>query len=390
MWMALYAMRRSRRYNVLKEHLVAYGFLAPALVILGVFGLFPVAYAVYVSMHQWRYQKGPFIGARYYIQALGEPRFMAYLAVGIALLILAWLLWHGLKRAQGTLGPLWRGTGALALMGGGVFLIFGVPGMVRTGDPVLFNGLKVTALYAIGSVPFQLGLALLLAYALFQGVKGKETFRLLFFLPYVTPLIASAVVFRSIFSPRSASIANRVLGLLGLRPQEWLFEDGSLADLVLNAVGLPHVPGWISGAFPSLALVSIILYNIWVYVGYDTVIFLAGLSSIPPEFYEAAQIDGAGHWAMFRHITVPLLSPTTFFLSMVALIGTFKAFNHIYIMRTPGAQDTVNTASIVIFDTFFKAGQAGYASAMAFVLFGVILSLTLLQNRLIGKKVFYG
>lgn len=383
-------MRRSPWYRAFKEHLIAYGFMAPALVILGVFGLFPVGYAVYVSMHQWQYRKGPFIGARYYIQALGAPRFMACFAVGVALLILAWRLWRGLQSIRNTVGPFGRGIAALALMGGGLCLIFGVPGMIRTGDPVLFNGLKVTALYAIGSIPFQLGIALVLAYALFQRVAGKGVFRLVFFLPYVTPMIASAVVFRSIFSPRPASIANRVLGLLGLKPQQWLFEDTSIVEIVLNAVGISHVPGWISGAFPSLALASIILYNIWVYVGYDTVIFLAGLSSIPPELYEAAQMDGAGRWAVFRHITIPLLSPTTFFLSMIALIGTFKAFNHIYIMRTPGAQDTVNTASIVIFDTFFKAGQAGYASAMAFVLFGVILSLTLLQNRLLGRKVFYG
>lgn len=383
-------MQRSQRYKVFREHLTAYSFLAPALVILGVFGLFPVGYAVYVSMHRWQYRKGSFIGARHYIQALGEPRFMAYFVAGVGLLVLAWVLWHGLQRPQKVLGFLGRGIPALALTGGGVFLILGLPGMLRTGDPMLFKGLKVTALYAIGSVPFQLGIALLLAYALFQQVRGKGTFRLLFFLPYVTPLIASAVVFRSIFSPRPASIANRVLDLVGLRFQGWLFDDTSIADIVLNAVGIDHVPGWLSGAFPSLALVSVILYNIWVYIGYDTVIFLAGLSSIPSELYEAAQIDGAGRWAVFRHITIPLLSPTIFFLSMIALIGTFKAFNHIYIMRTPGAQDTVNTASIVIFDTFFKAGQAGYASAMAFVLFGVILSLTLAQNRLLGRKVFYG
>ncbi len=383
-------MQKSQRYRAFKEHLVAYSFMAPALVILGVFGLFPVGYAVYVSMHRGQYRKGAFIGAQQYIQALGEPSGIIYFGAGVALLILAWRLWHSLPKTRGMPRLIWRGTVGLSLLGGGLFLMLGLSGLAQSGDPALINGLRITAWYAIGSVPLELGMALLLAYALFQRVAGKGFFRLLFFLPYVTPTIASAVVFRSIFSPRPASIANRALGLLGLKPQQWLFEYTSDVELLLNAVGVTHVPGWISGAFPSMALVSIILYNIWVYVGYDTVIFLAGLSNIPPELYEAAQIDGAGRWAAFRHVTVPLLSPTIFFLSMVALIGTFKAFNHIYIMRTPGAQDTVNTVSIVIFDTFFKAGQAGYASAMAFVLFGVILSLTLLQNRLIGKKVFYG
>ena len=107
-------------------------------------------------------------------------------------------------------------------------------------------------------------------------------------------------------------------------------------------------------------------------------------------FVTSGQIDGAGGWAQFRHITMPLLSPTTFFLSMVAVIGTFTAFNHIYIMRLPGARGTIDTASIVIFDAFFKSGQAGYASAMALVLFGVILSLTLAQHRVLRKRVFYG
>ena len=106
-----------------------------------------------------------------------------------------------------------------------------------------------------------------------------------------------------------------------------------MVTLILHGLGMQSVPGWVNTAFPSMALVSVILYNIWVYVGYDTVIFLAGLSAIPQAYYEAAEIDGAGHWVQFRHITVPLLSPTTFFLSMVAVIGTFKAFNHIYIMR---------------------------------------------------------
>ena len=139
-----------------------------------------------------------------------------------------------------------------------------------------------------------------------------------------------------------------------------------------------------------MALTSIVLYNIWVYVGYDTVILLAGLSAIPRHYYEAAEMDGANGFQVFRHITLPLVSPTLFFLSMVAVIGTFKAFNHIYIMRTPGARDSVDVLSIAIFDQIFEYHNAGYASAMAFVLFVAILVLTLLQNRVLGKRVFYG
>ena len=123
---------------------------------------------------------------------------------------------------------------------------------------------------------------------------------------------------------------------------------------------------------------------------YDTVILLAGLSAIPGHYYEAAKIDGANGWQVFRNITLPLVSPTLFFLSVVAVIGTFKAFNHIYIMRTPGARDSVDVLSIAIFDQIFEFQNAGYASAMAFLLFVAILILTLLQNRVLGKRVFYG
>jgi ABC-type sugar transport system permease subunit len=141
---------------------------------------------------------------------------------------------------------------------------------------------------------------------------------------------------------------------------------------------------------PSLALVSIIIYNWWVFVGYDTVIYLAGLGAIPHELYEAAEIDGAGRWSIFRKITIPLLSPTTFFLSVIAVIGTFKAFNHIWIMKENAARATVDTTSILIYDTFRGNGQFGEAAAMAFILFGIILAISQIQNRIGDKLVFYG
>jgi ABC-type sugar transport system permease subunit len=160
--------------------------------------------------------------------------------------------------------------------------------------------------------------------------------------------------------------------------------------LLLQALGISEYPPWIDGFFPSLALVSIIFYNIWVYIGYDTVILLAGLSSIPRHYYEVALIDGAGTWQSFRYITFPLLSPVLFFLSLVGVIGTFKAFNHIYIMRTAGARDSIDVLSIVVFDMIFEYHNAGYAAAIAIVLFSAILALTILQNRALGRRVFYG
>ena len=374
----------------LKEEVVAWGFLLPALVVLAAFGLFPIVYAFYVSLHRWHIRKANFIGFEHYIKALGEGH-----AIYICLLgaVLVWLGMR-LRTKQGgnespsplvtRLLPFVLAAPALGL------LIWGLNSLLETGDRQLYNGFKVTLFYSLGTIPVQLGASMALAYLLFKSLRGKGFFRLLFFLPYVTPVIASAVVFRTIFSPHPSSLANRFWSFLNLEEQRWLFESKSVAVLLLQAVGINEHPAWVNECFPSLALVSIILYNIWVYIGFDTVILLAGLSAIPRHYYEAAEIDGANPWQVFCNITLPLVSPTLFFLSMVAVIGTFKAFNHIYIMRTPGARDSVDVVSIAIFDQIFQHQNAGYASTLAFILFVVILALTWLQNSVLGKRVFYG
>ena len=373
-----------------REQLIAWGFLSPALAILIAFGLFPIGYAFYVSLHKWRIKQGELIGFDHYRRTLGDPQNLLFFIAGLILIWAAYRV-RTMLRARGQ--PRFQVNIALVAMlfpGLWVLLDQGVSGLTATGDPALYNGFKVTFFYAAGTIPFQLSLATGLAYLLFKSMRAKGTFRVLFFLPYVTPVIASAVVFRIIFSPHPSSLANRFWGLFGLEGQRWLYESKSVAFLLLQAAGLENGPGWVYEVFPSLALTSIILYNIWVYVGYDTVILLAGLSAIPRHYYEAAEMDGANSWQVFRHITLPLVSPTLFFLSMIAVIGTFKAFNHIYIMRTPGARDTVDVLSIAIFDQVFEYHDAGYASAMAFVLFIAILALTLLQNRILGRRVFYG
>lgn len=369
----------------LKEYLTAWGLLSPALIVLVAFGLFPIVYAFFVSLHKWRIKQGPLIGFEHYVRALGDPQWLAVLACGIIL----WVATRRLVRARDEAA--WAAPvrwGGLLLACG--LLVWAVAGMWASGDGRLFNGFRVTLFYALGTIPVELAVSLGLAYLLTQSMRGKGGFRLVFFLPYITPAIASAVVFRTLFSPHPSSLANRFWGIFGFEDQRWLFENKSVLALVCQAVGWTEYPAWIDGFFPSLALVSIILYNIWVYIGYDTVILLAGLTAIPRHYYEAAAIDGANPWQVFRHITLPLISPTLFFLSMVAVIGTFKAFNHIYIMRTPGARDTVDVLSVVIFDQIFQFHNAGYASTLAFILFIAILGLTLLQNRILGRRVFYG
>ncbi|MEE3260093.1 MAG: sugar ABC transporter permease, partial [Candidatus Latescibacterota bacterium] len=320
----------------------------------------------------------------------GEPHYLLLLLAGFGLVWAAYRL-RSVLRARGLpISQVYLAWGAMLLAGLWVLFEWGLNGLVETGDPALYNGFKVTFFYAVGTIPLQLGLATGLAYLLFRSMWAKGTFRIAFFLPYVTPVIASAVVFRTIFSPHPSSLANRFWSLFGLENQRWLYESKSVVALLIQGAGFETYPAWVDGIFPSLALSSIILYNIWVYVGYDTVILLAGLSAIPRHYYEAAEMDGANGWQVFCHITLPLVSPTLFFLSMVAVIGTFKAFNHIYIMRTPGARDSVDVLSIAIFDQIFEYHNAGYASAMAFLLFVAILVLTLVQNQLLGKRIFYG
>jgi len=301
----------------------------------------------------------------------------------LGLFILGFYVWN---RAFQTLsnGKRWAHIlGALVLILGGVIFVTGWGLMYNTGNKDFLNSLIVTVYYALGTVPAEIIIGLVLAYILYQDIVGKQVFRMIYFLPYITPSISTAVVFQIIFSSRETSFANRLIGLVGMDPLKWRFEPKP----VLNLLGL-NVSGIAGG--PSLALLTIIIYGIWSFVGYNTVIFLSGLGNIPKEIYEAAEIDGGSKWDRFWNITIPMISPVTFYLSLIGFIGTFKAFNHIYVMRTPSAQNTVVTTSLLVFDRFYKANQYGVATAQAIVLFLVILGLTLAQNKLMEDRVFYG
>jgi ABC-type sugar transport system permease subunit len=472
-----------RKGRARRETLTAYFFLLPAILVIFVFGIWPLAHALYVSLHKWNVkpkgsqcipywlaslgvgseealEKTDCLGIDNYVELLGlgdawavigmimaltlgivayslwkrsrqaednvralqvgtgvvaiaglvllvrslpgliESGEWTYL-VSVALGLLAWLVWKGASRSESTLRLVLRWVAIAAMLSAAAFFFFvDFQRMWDLGDQDYFRSLIYTVFYSAGTVPVQLGVSLLLAYVLFQGVRGQGAFRLLYFMPYVAPSVATAVVFKRIFSLRDTALANNLIGLVGIPPLKWLHEAKGVSlvimDLINQMFGTSMVwpdfpdPLNIILSGPSLALVSIIMYNWWVFVGYDTVIYLAGLGAIPNELYEAAEIDGAGRWSLFRKITIPLLSPTTFFLSVIATIGTFKAFNHIFIMREYAARDTVDTASILIYDTFRGNGQFGEAAAMAFILFGIILVLSQIQNRIGEKLVFYG
>ncbi len=376
--------RRRMRWIDVQEQLTAYLFILPAFLVISLFGLFPIGYAVYMSTFRWRVRKGSFVGLQNYTKTVGDWKGVAIFIGGFILIGIAYWIWQNAFRSLSNRKLIIGTLAALILMAGGWVISSGWGLMIANGDEDFLGSLPRTLYYAIGTVPAEIAIALVLAYLLYQKIQGQEFFRMLYFLPYITPVVATAVVFRTIFNSRPTSLANQFLGMFGKEPQKWLFEPRPFNNVMFGL----NLEGFWAG--PSMALVSIVFFGIWTYVGYNTVIFLAGLGSIPHELYEAAEIDGANKWHAFRHITLPLLSPVTFYLALIAFIGTFKAFNHIYVMRVPSALGTVDVTSVTIFDTFYKANQYGYATAQAIILFFIILALTLVQNKVFGERVFYG
>jgi multiple sugar transport system permease protein len=307
------------------------------------------------------------------------------MSAGFVLLGIAWLLWDGASERSNA-AMIWRlGAGAMLLVGAW-FLIGELPVAIAAGDRRWWLGVINTFWYSMGTIPTQLAIALVLAVLLFQDIKGKGIFRVIYFIPYIAPFVGTAAVFRIIFSSRPTTPLNTLIDNLGGSPMRWTDEPTGLFQMLLGSgVSLPE---WAAG--PSLSLVVIMIYGVWTFVGFNTVIFLAGLGSIPRDVYEAGAIDGAGRWQIFRHITMPLLSPTIYFLTLYSVIGTFKAFNHIYVLRTAAALGTTDTASVVIFTIFRETSRYGYASALAILLLLIILALTAVNNRIASKRVFYG
>ena len=308
------------------------------------------------------------------------------ISAGMLLLLLSWLLWQSANGRQSTIGVFMRLAAAAALMVGAWALIAELPVVINRGDEVWWSGLLNTVYYSLGTIPLQLIISLALAVLLFQKIRGRTGFRMVYFLSYIAPFVGTAAVFKIIFSSRPTAPVNSILGFFGIGPYQWLNEPTGIFQMMVgDSVQLPVVL-----AGPSLALVVIMIYGMWTFFGFNTVIFLAGLGAIPGEMYEAASIDGAGRWAHFRHITLPLLSPTIYFLTLYSIIGTFKAFNHIYVLRTGAALGTTDTASVVIFQAFKRDLRYGYASALAILLLFIIIILTVVNNRIASKRVFYG
>lgn len=262
----------------------------------------------------------------------------------------------------------------------------------------VLRSLITTIYFVLVRVPVSIGLAFVLAFFLFIWVqRGRTALRLAFFLPYVTNSAALAVVFAFLFNPR-LGLFNAMLERVGLTPQLWLDDPLPFLTRVFAGVSwLEQVPPLALG--PSTAMIVIILYSIWTSLGYNIVIYLAGLTAIPKELMEAARIDGATTWQLLRSIIWPLATPTTFFLLIANTITSFQIFDPIYVLTrntgmgrggAGGPLDATLTTTVLIFRNFYeRANAVGYAAAIALLLFLIILGLTILQFRIFNRQVHY-
>jgi len=320
------AIGAARRRRILAENALAYAFLLPAFLILLVFHFLPAFAAIYMSLFRWDIVQGPFRGLDNYATVLFGSRAEEF--------------WHSLS---------------------------------------------VSVTYTLITVPIELVLSLVLAYLLFQKMRGRGIYRTLYYLPYITSAIAAGVIFNWLMNP-NYGLFNSLLELVGIGPQKWLDEPRGLFELIFGGFGVT-LPEWAQG--PSLALVGVSLFTIWHFIGFQVVIFLAGLGNISTEYYEAARLDGANERQIFTKITLPLLSPTTFFVATFGTIGSLIAFNQIYVMTNGGPLDTTKTLGYEIFHVFFQQGRIDLGAAMAILLAILILGFTQFQFRVVERRVHY-
>jgi multiple sugar transport system permease protein len=216
-------------------------------------------------------------------------------------------------------------------------------------DKTFWRALQNTIVFTVVSVPLGVALSLGLALALNRRVRGIGFYRTLFLLPLVASNVATSLIWGLMLDP----VAGPVNYLLG-------------------QAGLPQ-PGWLGDTF--WAMPAIIIMSVWKGFGFNVVIFMAGLQGIPKELYEAAAIDGAGHSAQFRHITLPMLSPTIFFVLIIALIASFQVFDATYVLTKGGPQNSTITLVYYVYRAGFQQLQMGYASAISYVLFALTLAI---------------
>jgi multiple sugar transport system permease protein len=229
-------------------------------------------------------------------------------------------------------------------------------------DELALKSLLNSALYTIFAVPVQLVISFSLAYALTQKIKFRSLYRAGFYLPIIIPIVATAVVWQRVFHP-DFGILNNVLGWFGIPPQAWLLK-------------------------PELAKPAFILMSFWM-IGRQMVIFIAGLGNIPTSLLEAAQIDGAGRFKTILKITVPLMTPLIFYNMVIAIINSFQTFVPSLIMTDGGPENSTLFVVLNIYRNGFQFFNMGYASALAWQLFSIVIGLTIVQFYASNRWVYY-
>lgn len=234
-------------------------------------------------------------------------------------------------------------------------------------DPRFWKAFRNTVLYVIGVVPFGIAMALILAALLEELNRGKQIFKILYFIPTVTSVVAISAVWKWLFAGEKYGLINYVLIQMGLKPVDWLLS-----------------PQWIMPA--------IMIMSIWAGLGYNMVFFSAGISTIPSTLYEAAKVDGANWWERFWNVTVPMLRHTLVFVVVMAVINSFQVFDQVYIMTggtgegIGGVLDSGLTLVSYLYDQGFTKFHMGYASAIAYLIFGCVFGLTLINIKMLRSR----
>lgn len=230
-------------------------------------------------------------------------------------------------------------------------------------DGLFWTTLKNTAYYTFCVVPLEIGGALVLSLALNQKIRGLSFYRSIYFLPTVCSTVAIAAIWKWLYEPQFGLI-NTFLQYLAIKGPNWL-----------------NNMAW--------AMPAVIIMAVWKGIGFNMVIFLAGLQGIPRMYYEAAEIDSANGWQKFRHITLPLLTPNIFFVSITSIINSFQVFNIVYILTEGGPGDATRTLVQYIYDVAYNWLQVGYGSTLSWILALCVFAITLIQWKAQGRWVNY-
>ena len=219
-----------------------------------------------------------------------------------------------------------------------------------------------TAVYTIGTIPINMALSLWVAHILNKQLVGRKFLRTAFFAPVIISPVAAAVIWRWMYDPNFGLI-NYSISFLGIDAVNWLNE-------------------------PTAAMFALIIMGVWKTFGINMVLFSAGLQGIPDNYFEAAELDGAGKWAKFWHITIPMLAPTTFFILIMSMISSFQVFDIVYVLTSGGPMGSTKVLVFYVYEYAFKFFEMGYASAISYFLFAVLFVLTMAQVKYLKSKVY--